>query len=52
MRPQIKGGANIFDDTGEVYTYYYARGIGVIYYKETNMIFTLAELQLKNWLVN
>ena len=52
MKPQIKGAANIFDDTGEVYTYYYAKGVGLIYFKKMNMNFTLNEWQIKDWQVN
>jgi hypothetical protein len=52
MMPQIKSINNPYGSTGEVYTYYYAKGIGLIYLKETRDGFTLFELQIRNWLVN
>lgn len=52
MMPQIKSINNPYGSTGEIYTYYYAKGIGIIYLKETRDGFTLFELQIRNWLVN
>jgi hypothetical protein len=52
MRPQIRALENPWGYTNEVYTYYYAKGVGLIYYKAvSNYNFTKAEMQLKNWLV-
>jgi len=51
MMPQIKSINNPYGYTGEVYTYYYAKGIGIIYSKGTRNGFTIFELQIRNWLV-
>ncbi len=52
MKPKIKGASNTYAYTGEKYTYYYAKGIGLIYYKKENLGTTNAELRLKDWQVN
>jgi hypothetical protein len=52
MRPRTKRAGNGYVDTGEIYTYYYARGIGLIYYKQTNLGSSTGELQIKGWQVN
>jgi len=51
MMPQIKSINNPYGYTGEVYTYYYAKGIGIIYFKGTRNAFTIFDLQIRNWLV-
>ncbi|HET9826611.1 MAG TPA: hypothetical protein VFP87_14825 [Chitinophagaceae bacterium] len=42
----FKRTSDTFGDSGEIYTYYYAEG------KETNIGFTVTELQIRDWLVN
>ena len=52
MRPQIHAFQNPWGATNEIYTYYYAKGIGLIYFKAvTNYGYKKAEMQLKSWLV-
>ncbi|MEP6846425.1 MAG: hypothetical protein ABI861_10495 [Panacibacter sp.] len=52
MRPQIRALGNPWSYTNEIYTYYYAKGIGLIYYYAiSNFGYRKAELQLNNWLV-
>jgi hypothetical protein len=52
MRPQVHAINNPWGSTNEIYTYYYARGVGLIYYKAiSNFGFKKAEWQLKSWLV-
>ena len=52
MKPQIRSLDHGFNNTGEVYTYYYAKGIGLIYYKETNLSSNYGDLKLDTWVVN
>lgn len=52
MRPQITSVSNPFADTGEIYTYYYAKGVGMVYFKRTRDGFTSSELLIRSWLVN
>lgn len=52
MRPQIHSLQNPWSATNEIYTYYYAKGIGLIYFKAiSNTGYKKAEMQLKSWLV-
>jgi hypothetical protein len=52
MRPQIRSLEDIWGYTNEVYTCYYAKGVGLIYYKAvSNFGYRKAEMQLKSWLV-
>jgi hypothetical protein len=52
MRPQIHALANPWGPTNEIYTYYYAKGVGLIYYKAvSNFGYRKAEWQLSSWLV-
>ncbi len=52
MKPKIRGAGNTYAYTGEIYTYYYAKGVGLIYYKKEDRGNTNAELQIKDWQVN
>jgi hypothetical protein len=52
MKPQIASVSNPYGYTGEIYTYYYAKGVGIVYAKKTRDGFTLSELALRSWLVN
>jgi hypothetical protein len=45
-------GSNPFADTGEIYTYYFAKGVGMVYFKRTRDGFTSSELLIRSWLVN
>ena len=50
MRPQLRAIGNPWGPTNEVYTYYYAKGIGLIYYKAiNNMGYRKAEMQVNSW---
>ncbi len=52
MRPLIRSLGNDWSYTNEVYTYYYAKGVGLIYYYAvSNLVQRKAEMQLKRWLV-
>jgi hypothetical protein len=51
MKPEISSEFAGYGYTGEIYTYYYAKGIGIIYAKETRNGFTLYELLLRHWQV-
>lgn len=52
MRPQIRSLFADYGFTGEVYDYYYAKGVGLIYAKKVTNGFRKFELKLVNWLVN
>jgi hypothetical protein len=53
MRPQIHALKNPWGYTNEIYTYYYAKGIGLIYYHAvSNFGYRKAEWQIKSWQVN
>ena len=52
MRPTIRSEGNGFGPTGEVYTYWYARGIGLIFFNETNLASNYGGLQIRDWQVN
>ena len=52
MKPQIRSLDHGFNNTGEIYTYYYVRGIGLVSYQETNMGSNYGELKINNWKVN
>ena len=51
MKPQVRSLDHGFNSTGEIYTYYYARGIGLISYKETSLGSNYGELKINNWQV-
>ena len=52
MQPWLKTLSGPYGQANEKYTWYYAKGIGLIYYKKLNVGFTSGEWQIKNWLVN
>ena len=52
MLPYIKKSSNNYRATGEEYIIYYAKGIGMIYFRETLSGITEKELQLRSWIVN
>jgi len=51
MKPQIRSLDHGFNSTGEVYTYYFVKGIGLVFYKETNLGTYYGELTINNWKV-
>ena len=51
MQPQIRADSNPWGATGEIFDYYYAKGIGLIYYRATNIGYITAELALSKWMV-
>jgi hypothetical protein len=52
MMPEIKSEFAGYGSTSEVYTYYYAKGIGLIYMKCSRQNFTVSEMQIRRWNVN
>lgn len=52
MQTWIRALNGPFGQANEHYTWYYAKGIGLIYYKKLNQSFTYGEWQIKNWQVN
>lgn len=52
MRPEIRTLTDPWGYTNEVYTWYYARGVGLIYYKAiSNFNYRKAEMQITDWQV-
>jgi len=52
MRPQIRSLTDQWGYTNEVYTWYYAKGIGIIYFKAiSNFNYRKAEMQISSWQV-
>ena len=51
MRPQLRTLQDQWGYANEVYTYYYARGVGLIYYRVLSNNFTQVEMQLRSWLL-
>jgi len=51
MIPQVRSLVADWGNTGEVYDYYYARGVGMIYAKKVQNGFRKFEYKLENWLV-
>ena len=52
MRPKIKSATTYpYDSTSEIVNIWYAKGIGVIYYRKINNGFTIYEYQIRNWLI-
>ena len=51
MMPQIRSLTADYGHTGEVYDYYYAKGVGLIYAKKVTNGFRKFEQKLGNWLV-
>ena len=52
MIPQIRSLTADYGNTGEVYDYYYAKGVGLIYAKKVTNGFRKFEQKLNNWFVN
>jgi hypothetical protein len=52
MQPNISAVGYSPGPTGELYTFYYAKGVGLIYYSEANMYYTQPKAQIRNWTVN
>jgi hypothetical protein len=52
MRPEVADIGKPLQQTGEIHTSYYARGIGLIYREFFNTIRTHPELQIRWWKVN
>ena len=52
MIPQIRSLMADYGNTGEVYDYYYAKGVGLIYAKKVTNGFRKFEQKLNNWFVN
>jgi hypothetical protein len=51
MQPQIASVGYTPGPTGELYTFYYAKGVGLIYSSKANMYYTQPEMQIRNWVV-
>jgi len=52
MRPQLRTLTDPWGYTNEIYTCYYAKGVGLIYYKAiSNFGYRKAEMQISSWLV-
>lgn len=49
---QLHSDGNAWGATHDVYTYYYAKGIGLIYLKRVSNNFTAVEMGIKSWKVN
>jgi hypothetical protein len=49
MRPQVSAVGGSFNDTGEVYQFAYAKGVGIIDMKKDNNGFNGNHLMLKEW---
>jgi len=52
MRPEIASVGGSFGSTGEVYDFYYAAGVGLIYMREAVNGITMKEWHLRSWVVN
>ncbi len=52
MHPEVSAVSYTPGYTNETYTYYYAKGVGLIYYNLSNGYYTQPEMQIRNWLVN
>jgi hypothetical protein len=52
MRPQVADVGAALQATGEIYTSYYARGIGLIYREFFNGFRSHPELQIRWWRIN
>ncbi len=52
MRPKLKSATTYpYESTSEIVNIWYAKGIGVIYYRKINNGFTIYEYQIRNWLI-
>jgi len=52
MVPWLRTTSGPYGQANEKYTWYYAKGVGLIYYKKLRVGFIYGEWQIKNWLVN
>jgi len=52
MQTWLKALNGPYGQANEKYTWYYAKGIGLIYYKKLSQSFTYGEWQIKDWQVN
>lgn len=52
MIPQVRSLVADWANTGEIYDYYYARGVGMIYAKKVQNGFRKFEYKLESWLIN
>ena len=51
MRPWLRTPTGPYGQANEKYTWYYAKGVGLIYYKKLSVGFTYGEWQINNWRV-
>ncbi len=52
MQPEIRSEYAGYGATGEFYTFYYAKGIGLIYFKAGDLDYIDTEMQIRRWQVN
>ncbi len=52
MQPEIRSEYAGYGLTGELYTFYYAKGIGLIYMRQENQYSVSNEMQIRNWKIN
>jgi hypothetical protein len=52
MIPWLRTLSGPYGQANEKYTWYYAKGIGLVYYKKLSVRFTYGEWKIKNWQVN
>ena len=52
MQPWLRTTSGPYGQANEKYTWYYAKGVGLIYYKKLSVGFTYGEWQIKSWQVN
>jgi hypothetical protein len=51
MVPWLRTPSGPYGQANEKYTWYYAKGIGLIYYKKLSQSFTYGEWQIRDWVV-
>ena len=51
MVPWLRTPSGPYGQANEKYTWYYAKGIGLIYYKKLSQTFTYGEWQIRDWVV-
>jgi hypothetical protein len=52
MQPWLRTLSGPYGQANEKYTWYYAKGVGLIYYKKLSVGFTYGEWRIKSWQVN
>lgn len=52
MRPQIRSESGPWNGTGEMYDFYFAKGVGLVYIKKTKLGYVESEQFLRRWQVN